>query len=899
MQVEIQLFFKRELDSSFERKCVSSLGDLLAEISVLKSIDNLSLLINVGGHVEARQILKLWALDSFPSKIILTESAFLALSDFFEISSCLTLSNHPYYETSFYGVVGKIFDRITSSQMIDKKQSLLDGLEIGVAEDGLFAKGISKTWLKDYIIHHPEDSDLLKRIEIIDDISYQQFEDGLSKEIREKLGRHRLYFLYDLLDNTKIENIISILPPWVLKSLIKEYLIIDVRCQNCLASQNILKFNDLLNYSDETLLRVPNLGRSSYTQIRSKLEGGIEFFIKSQQISFSQENFIQSSLDCLYQDIPKAISGTGGSGFAVKGLLDLWEDIQTKYPTNIKSVDTPVNIELNSLIETLNYFASSEINKSKYQQVLNYRLGIKSKPKSLQEVGELIGVSRERVRQIEKKLLKKFSSKYRISEKLEKKLDDIRLGLSIPLSVSGLSIYDPWFKGIEETPWLLGSMLSAFNIGRYRVHNFENELIIAPGENDLIENSIKAVRDFIQDRIESGLTKSQILDFTNNFVGIFTPELVDTIFYGATKNVVFDLTANDSPVIAISSRLVAALTTLLQNSPKPLKCDELVILLKDLFDFDAELNYVRNTCSTNFFQYAPSTFGLLGHSLLSLEEMTKITDAVYEIILDKGETKQWHCDKLLDLLIEEDSFLEDKLDKYKLRICLLRSDKFIDLGRMVFIIKTDGVPVSGIKRIEFAQFVEAILEKSEVPIHRDAIYKIIERDRGLGDCAQIFHSGRLISTAPGVWGVMDKHLNLSDLDFRDIVSDLVLILKNKQFSLTESELLNEITEASKAFRFKKSPYVLFSLGVKSKLCRREDIYLSLSEWDDCRRPTLKDSINKALEQVPSSGMKLVKILEIAEEYYQHSIDRPYVNKVLIDNNFAYDEENQVWKRVLG
>ena len=66
-----------------------------------------------------------------------------------------------------------------------------------------------------------------------------------------------------------------------------------------------------------------------------------------------------------------------------------------------------------------------------------------------------------------------------------------------------------------------------------------------------------------------------------------------------------------------------------------------------------------------------------------------------------------------------------------------------------------------------------------------------------------------------------------------------------------------------------------------------------------KKETLKDSINKALEQVPSSGMKLVKILEIAEEYYQHSIDRPYVNKVLIDNNFAYDEENQVWKRVLG
>ena len=55
---------------------------------------------------------------------------------------------------------------------------------------------------------------------------------------------------------------------------------------------------------------------------------------------------------------------------------------------------------------------------------------------------------------------------------------------------------------------------------------------------------------------------------------------------------------------------------------------------------------------------------------------------------------------------------------------------------------------------------------------------------------------------------------------------------------------------------------------------------------------------KSLDQVPPSGMKIKQILDIAEGYYQHSIDRPYANRILLDNGFAYDEKLLVWKRVL-
>ena len=894
MQTDIQIFFTKGNDAPIEIKRISNLDELLKEFSDLETVIDLKLLINVGSKVpnlgEALGIFQ-----SIQSQVILTESAYFALSDFFEIDLHLVRCSYGIcYKSSTHGVVQKIYERLVSKSAIYREEEISEAVELGFTSEGLIANGITKTWLKDYILQYPEESEVLAVKEIVDDVSYQMHEDTLSKEFREKLGRHRLSFLYGLIKGLKIENLIPILPPWVHKSEIVDFLGLDVRSQNCLLSQGITKFRDLLVYTDEQILRVPNLGRGSYNRILSRLESGIVSFL-GKPYPAGDDDFIKSALNHLYSYTPPSETSVISDQVNFKTIAEFNDYLEKK--NGEKSVSQS-EISFESLIDNLNYFINTDIKKPNHKIVFSQRLGIHSPPKSLQEIGESMNVSRERIRQIEKKLLKIFSDKYSISQNLESRINNIRTGLSIPLTISGLSSYDSWFKGIDSAPWLLESMFSAFGITSIRVHNFENEIILAPGEYDLIPSSIRAVKDFIHDRTGVGVRKSEILEFTTNLVGVFTPELVHTVFYEATKNAIFDLSDADPTFLSAGSKLVTALTALLTASNKPLKCDQLQSQLKEYYQIDAELNYIRNTCSSTFYQYAPSTFGLLKHSNLSNEEINLISEYCFEIILDRGEGKQWHCDQLLDLLIEDDDSLKEKLDKYKLRICLLKSGKFIDLGRMVFVIKTEESASGGVKRIEFAQFVEAILEKSSIPMHRDAIYKIIEQDRGLGDCAQIFHSGRLISTDAGVWGLMDKHLNLSDLDFKDIVSDLLSILRKKQFGLTESELLSEISEQSKAYRFKNNPYILFSLGVKSKFCRREDIYLSLNEWEDCRRETIRGAITKSLEQVPPEGMKLKQILDIAEGYYQHSIDRPYANKVLLDNSFSYDEQSQVWKRVL-
>jgi hypothetical protein len=879
LSASIHLYFEKHSNAEIICLKAQDLSSLIQDFDGSSSSFS-SALLSVGTNkLPTPEVLDL--LRAYPNRVILTQSAYYAVSEYFKIIDPPIKRGEEFiFLTSFDGVDDKFNSNTKNFKEVNLQSNLLEISMESYPPEWVYKK-FTKTWLRDYLMQNPDHALDLEEAKIVDDISYQVNEVNLPKELRLELGYHRFQFLSEFLPKGRlVENYIPLFPPWVYVAEVAEYLPLDVRCHNCLKSISICFFYDFFKISEKLLLTTTNYGKRSHDLLLADLEHGIKDFKK--HVGFVKEIFdaqypYLNSFDYLNND-------PNGE------FVDIFEENDFNDSEEVQHEITK------TLFESFFLYRDTTLNKKSYKDVFSYRLGLTGKPKTLQEVAEILGVTRQWISQIEKKILLKFSQKFNVADILLKKIHSIRIGLQIPLTVETLSSYDPWFVGIEDKPWLLSSMFSTFKLDDYRVHNFDGQHIIAPGESEFIELAIKSTKEFIVDKFKEGLYKSDIQQFVSNLIGVITPELVDIVLYECTKNVTFDINGKDPKVMFVGSKLNASIASILSNSETPLNCTEIARLLKERFDYDVEINYVRNACNTSFYAFAPSTFGLIHHLPFSKQEISSLCDLSYDHIIENGASKQWHCERILEAILDTDPSLERRLTKYGVRICLSTSDRFQYLGRMVFALNNPDESNGTSKRIEFAQFVEAVLDKSPVPMKREDIYEIIERDRGLGSAAQIFNSGRLVSIDVATWALMDKHLHIAESEFQAIVTEIVDILKSKGHGITEMELLECLSSNSAANRFKSNPYLLFSLGVKSKLCKKEDIFLYLSEWDDCRRITAREASLEAITKIPSSGIKMKDLMEIASNIYGHAMLRSALASALVDNNYSYDEVLQTWTK---
>ena len=77
------------------------------------------------------------------------------------------------------------------------------------------------------------------------------------------------------------------------------------------------------------------------------------------------------------------------------------------------------------------------------------RIGFRCKDQTLQQIATEVGLTRERVRQIEVKIYKKIHH-HLFWTALADRLKDHLYNRTTPLLLNGISAIDPWFKGVEE-----------------------------------------------------------------------------------------------------------------------------------------------------------------------------------------------------------------------------------------------------------------------------------------------------------------------------------------------------------------------------------------------------------------------------------------------------------------
>lgn len=725
-------------------------------------------------------------------------------------------------------------------------------------------RGNSFTWFKDFSMRYPDIARLATSIGIVNDITYQTHEYKLEGSVRLQLAKHRIEFLLPLLKLAHIQDYCKVIPPWGLEIPVDK-LNFGVRTSNRLAMLGIKVLGDFSRFPNEVLLRTSGFGMRSLNEVRAELSSQLDFFVHEHRSDIGAQN--------------QAVQLT-------------FNDEDDSEDHGDKQITSEPHYSSDNLIDLLNEVILKI--KPIWIPTVRMRFGMDERTMTLQEVADKTGVTRERVRQITSKSRSQIAKLTDLPNKIKLHLDEVREGLVIPLQVENLPNYDEWFTGFDQKPWLLDALLSEFNVGMYRVHKYNGINIVSVGETGFIDDLVKNIKAYVKNSIGSSITKGDIRKRVSDLISASSPELIEFIFSEATRNAKFSDEGDEGALISFGQGIDTFIALVLNKSDTPLHAKEIAKRIMEESKLPVDIRQVRNACSASAYLFAPSTFGFRKHLNLTDIEVNEVCEDVIQFFTSEPWPRQKHTHEILSKLPDLQTEYPIPLNQYTLGICMLLSGKFTYLGRMVFTLVTDSAGTAP-KRIEFSQFIEAVLERSPNPLHRDEIIKEITSERGLSQFRQIFQFGRLVKVAKNTWALIDKHLNLSTQDYENIVSEIVNLITAKGRGLTQGELVVMLGEGSASSRFFSNPFILESLAIKSKKCKKMDDFLYLSEWDDCRRATFRGAMEQVVHDLPPAGLPIREIIEKVSALYDQPFTREYVNPVLKDCGASYDEDSGKWR----
>ena len=245
----------------------------------------------------------------------------------------------------------------------------------------------------------------LKRVGIHDDRTYYAREWCLKMELRRKLGVFRANEL-GVSESPDPCRMAKSAPPWLIDRSI-DLVNFRVRPYNVFKAMKLQTIRDLAGLTRDQLLAMRNFGETSCKDVVDTIKAEIE----------AGPPELEAVLEELRWDL--ATNNEQDTAVAEPGLVaSLWRAFQ-----NLTARDA---------------------------KVLALRLGFLARQETLQEIATSLGVTRERVRQMEVQALKRFLDDSDWLGKLDAKVDDLKRKLMAPLSLSHAQELDRWFDGVSE-----------------------------------------------------------------------------------------------------------------------------------------------------------------------------------------------------------------------------------------------------------------------------------------------------------------------------------------------------------------------------------------------------------------------------------------------------------------
>ena len=558
------------------------------------------------------------------------------------------------------------------------------------------------------------------------------------REIKEALTTHGLS-LGMILDNRVPSNSqkdqSSNLVSWVQNTDINAYdinsilsypienLNLTIRARNCLRAKDICYIGELVQCTEVELLRLPNLGKTSAEDIEDALAvHGLSLGTK---------------LDGWTPSMPGRIS----------------EDTLNSYLARLNPdvSQLPLIRHLERTLDELD-----EVDRI----ILQGRLGYKGKILTLEEIGEKLDVTRERVRQRQKKYIDRIIAQEYWDDVIGIRIGQLLLDREEPLILELLDVEDGWFKGFEDNYIYLANTIQLFSKNAVCVIKAAGRNVVTRISQNEWDVLVRELRSSLKHKAEEKFwRRSDIKQYLVTSLSEYSSKelapLLNEIF---DEFLQFQDEGLHALLIAYGISAESAVTAVLAQAEEPLHFTEIAKRAGNLLGKEVDERRAHNALKReNVWLYDRGTYGLIDHCPLPSSKRQSICRVVEHMLYQAPINKQWHSDEIIDQLITLFPSLLNDLDPYVLRMCIEHSPKITFLNRMVWARADSGMTVGD--RIETATSFIQILEEAGEPLSGQELKRRLSEVRGVKENMQIHGNERLVAVGPNLWGLSEWQLH--------------------------------------------------------------------------------------------------------------------------------------------
>jgi hypothetical protein len=735
------------------------------------------------------------------------------------------------------------------------------------------ATGGDPAWLLHVRESYPDLARKVAAVGIFDDDSYRTRDEDLDWSVRRDLGVARMGFLMTGRDPDDPIDVVKACPPWLLNARMAR-VNMTVRCANSLRAGKVTFVRDLSYMTSNSLLKLPNLGRKSVRDLAQALWGAVK-------------------------NGPIARETSGDRELPSDEFPHPQNEKNEQCGADFEDIASPVGISATQIACPDSFgraFSAAMSSLSpNHVSVLRMRIGLGCRAKTLQEAGEEIGVTRERVRQLESKMILAFIAHPVWRMDFIPRLAALLGERQDPLPAESLDLFEPWFAGSATSLAELRFIIERVTDERFHMFSVNGCEVVTEIPKADWDKAIAHAANIMEQCVTERVRKSEVRRQVEDLLPYHGRELAGELWSIVQQGALFALDADgDERLVAMGTSGESLVAATLAASPTPVHYSELPKLIHAAFGRVIDVRRAHSAAGGVGILYGRGTYGTMRHCPLDADELALLRDAAEALVLGGSPERQWSCAEMLDLLGNAGLDFQERVNQYVLQIALTESCALTNLGRLVWKAKGEGGNRST-QRIDLSQAILSILEANGGPLTREEIRDILMRERGLSGYFQLNPRGSLIRLDARRWGLLERDVPLSSLQISQMRQFMADFLFHRQSGVHWSEIKTIFT-LQEGLRSD----VLDTQTIQSILATDHRFktsmagYIYLSSWTGPRRLTQGEAIAEVMKSAGAQGIRVADVMSKASALLGRQVERDSLYGAMVSAGAKYDDATGTW-----